>query len=178
MAITEDLNRSVMEGVGTIMVCVSVMPTAMRDVMVNLQTMDVTAMGNKVYVLVIHVCITYVPFSSFLPPSLSPSLPPSSPSLPLPPSLLSLPPSLLSLPPLPPSLPPAGSDYTPLNGPLTIPAGQTMACDTITITDDAIVEGGESFTVTLTAPADDVTVTEGMGVLTVTIQADTDSECM
>ena len=47
----------------------------------------------------------------------------------------------------------AGEDYTAVSSTLTIPAGQTSATFTVTIRDDTDIEPDETFTVTLTSPA-------------------------
>lgn len=47
-----------------------------------------------------------------------------------------------------------GSDYTPLNGrSITIRGGERRVCITVSINDDLVVEGNETFTMTLEAPA-------------------------
>ncbi len=46
----------------------------------------------------------------------------------------------------------AGSDYTSASGTLTILGGDTTATVEVTLTDDTVYEGGESFLVTLSAP--------------------------
>lgn len=47
----------------------------------------------------------------------------------------------------------SGTDYTPLTGSVTIPAGQTSATITVTPIDDAALEGTESVVITLTGGA-------------------------
>ena len=59
----------------------------------------------------------------------------------------------------------SGSDYTALSGTVTIPAGATTATISIPVLDDAIVEGGETVTVTLTS------VTSGLATLGATLFA-------
>ena len=46
----------------------------------------------------------------------------------------------------------AGEDYTPASGTITIPAGQLSASLAVTILDDDVHEGDETFTVTLLRP--------------------------
>ena len=62
----------------------------------------------------------------------------------------------------------AGSDYTRTSGTLTIPAGRTSGTIEVPILQDTTVEGDETFTVTLTRPADEIlaiTGTEATGTI-------------
>jgi len=47
----------------------------------------------------------------------------------------------------------AGSDYTATNGSLTIPIGATKGTVTVPVSGDTVIEPDETFTLTLTAPA-------------------------
>lgn len=60
----------------------------------------------------------------------------------------------------------AGSDYTAKSGTVTIPAGSTSANIQVTVTDDIVFEGNETFQVTLTGPGG---ATLGTSSATVTV---------
>ncbi|GAB1434362.1 hypothetical protein MASR2M32_05730 [Sphaerotilus sulfidivorans] len=60
----------------------------------------------------------------------------------------------------------AGSDYVAQNGTLTFAPGQTTATITITILDDAVYEGPESFSVELSSPTNAV-ILDGSGSATI-----------
>ncbi|NZD46981.1 Calx-beta domain-containing protein, partial [Sphaerotilus sulfidivorans] len=60
----------------------------------------------------------------------------------------------------------AGSDYVAQNGTLTFAPGQTTATITITILDDAVYEGPESFSVELSSPTNAV-ILDGSGIATI-----------
>ena len=51
---------------------------------------------------------------------------------------------------------------------LTLPAGSNMQCIDITITDDDMLEGDETFTVSLTGNPTGVTLTNAMTTVTIT----------
>ncbi|MGR6775926.1 Calx-beta domain-containing protein [Sphaerotilus sulfidivorans] len=60
----------------------------------------------------------------------------------------------------------AGSDYVAQNGTLTFAPGQTTATITVTILDDAVYEGPESFSVELSSPTNAV-ILDGSGIATI-----------
>lgn len=66
-----------------------------------------------------------------------------------------------------------GTDYTLSNGTLTIPAGDAVAFISPSITDDASIEGGESFTVTLSMPSEATLGTNTVHTFTI---SDNDSQ--
>ncbi|MEZ4637105.1 MAG: Calx-beta domain-containing protein [Caldilineaceae bacterium] len=61
----------------------------------------------------------------------------------------------------------ASTDYTPTSGTLTFAAGETTKNVTVSVTDDAVVEATESFSVTLSAPVN-ATLVDASGIATVT----------
>jgi parallel beta-helix repeat protein len=65
----------------------------------------------------------------------------------------------------------AGSDYTSTSGTLNFADGETSKTITIPITDDAVYEGSETFTLQLTAPTNGATIA-APGTTTVTITDD------
>lgn len=69
----------------------------------------------------------------------------------------------------------AGSDYTAVvAGPVTIPANETTTTTTVPIINDALDEGDETFTVTLSNPSSGLEVNASNDTATVTIQDDGD----
>jgi hypothetical protein len=61
----------------------------------------------------------------------------------------------------------SGADYLPAAGTLSFPAGATVQPVAVTIIDDALDEGAEDFTLTLSAPMNAV-IADGQGVGTIT----------
>ncbi len=58
-------------------------------------------------------------------------------------------------------------DYVPLSSSLTFNANSNMECVDVMITNDTVVEGEESFNVTLTTSDPDVTVENGTVVVVI-----------
>ncbi len=58
-------------------------------------------------------------------------------------------------------------DYVPLSSSLTFNANRSMECVDVMITNDTVVEGEESFTVSLTTSDPDVTVENGTVVVVI-----------
>ena len=77
-----------------------------------------------------------------------------------------------------PFLPPASSDYTTVSMDLTFNAVNTNQTVMISITGDTVVEGTESFTVSLSNTAGDSAVTLNPSTTTVTIEDDDSKNCI
>jgi hypothetical protein len=58
-------------------------------------------------------------------------------------------------------------DYTATSGTLTFAAGETVKTITVAAVTDAVIEGGETFTVTLTDPASGIVLADGTGTGTI-----------
>ena len=69
----------------------------------------------------------------------------------------------------------AGSDYTAATGTLTIPAGSAAWLVRVAVTDDAVDEPDETFTVTLSdpQPSDQVTLSDSSATVTITDDEET-----
>jgi DNA-binding cell septation regulator SpoVG len=61
----------------------------------------------------------------------------------------------------------AGSDYTATHGTLTIPAGSLFGIVEVPVTREALVEGNETLTLTLSSPTGGVTIDDGTAIGTI-----------